>query len=105
MLEGHRLFLITHHPLVAGGRGCVGIAEELYIAAQGNQAQLPACPGTRIGPSPHFGAEADGKDIHLHPVPAGHQKVPHLVNEHDDGQDQQKNHHVVPDAVDHAVQE
>src|SRR6185312_1837872 len=65
------------------------LAEHSYIAAEGQQADLPAGPGA-IGPAEDLGAEADGEDLHPHAIPARDEIVAELVDEDEDSQDAQE---------------
>src|SRR3546814_494408 len=71
----HALAALRRH---AGG---VGVAEHLHVAAERNQAELPAGAGLVV-PAEELRPEADGEHLDPHTVPAGHQVVAQLVDKH-----------------------
>ena len=98
-------------PLVAEGDGPIGLgegrlllpafsflarhlAEHPDIAAEGQQADLPAGPGA-IGPAEDLRAESDGEDLHPHAIPARDKVVAELVDEDENGQNAQERQPIV----------
>ena len=88
--KGHRPLLGRHlcDRRVGHARG-IDVAEHLHIAAERYETEFPACLGP-IGPSEDLRAEADGKDFDADPVAARHEVVAHLMDEDQDGQNDQK---------------
>ena len=86
------LALILAH---GGDRSLVGhacrviIAEEFYITAEWNSAQLPPRV-VAVVEAEEFRAKPDGEDQHPDAAPAGHQEMAELVEKHHDGQDEQE---------------
>ena len=74
------------------------IAEKFYIAAERNCGNLPSCP-IAVVKSGDLGTEANGEHQHLDAAPARHQKMTKLVEENDDGQNEQKRHHIADEAA------
>ena len=84
------LALLGGHVLGAfgdAGAGAVGIAMELHVTAERDPGEPPACP-LAIGVGGDLGTEADGEGVDLHPAPAAHEKVPELMEEDHDGEDE-----------------
>src|SRR5690606_20918626 len=69
----------------------VGLAEHLHVAAEGNDAELPA-GAVAVGVAEQFGPESHRECLAAHAAAARHHEVPHLVHEHDDGQDEDETH-------------
>ena len=89
---------------MAGGRVAIGnaggvlVAEELDVAAERNGGNLPAGAVAIVEPE-QLAAEADGEDQNPHAVPARDQKMAELVEEHHDGQNEQKRDGVAQDTA------
>ena len=90
VVEGDFALLGRHGAqLIARHRGGIGIAEHLDVAAERDGAELPARAGA-IVPAEELRAEADREDLDAHAVAARDQIVAELVNEDQDGQDDQE---------------
>src|SRR6185312_3958136 len=93
--EGDLLLLLGHQrggvPIRDTGR--ILVAEEFHKAAEGNGGEFPA-GAVAVVEADDLRAEADGEGLHLHAAPAGNEEVPELVEEDDDGQDEQEGHDV-----------
>ena len=76
--------------------GGVFVAEELDVAAERNRGNLPA-RSVAVIESEQLRTEADGEDEDLNAIPARDQKMAELVEEHHDGQDEQKGKQRVQD--------
>ena len=70
-------------------RGLALVAEELHIAAERDRRNLPA-GAMAVVEADQFRAEAERERQHLHAGPAGDQEVAELMEEYDDGQDEQE---------------
>ena len=83
--------------LVRHARGVV-VAEEFHIAAERDGRDFPA-RAVAVVEAGNLGTEADREDQHPDAAPARHQKMAELVEEHDDGQDEQERHHIADEAA------
>src|SRR5262249_21752284 len=72
------------------------ISEEFHVAAERNCGELPA-RAMPVGETEKLSPEADRKYLHANAAPPRHEKMPELVEEYDDGQDEQERHdEVIP---------
>ena len=69
--------------------GGVRVALELHVAAERQPADLPA-RAVPVGDACDFPTEADREGMDLHAVPSCHQEMSELVNEDEDGQDEEE---------------
>lgn len=69
--------------------GFVGVTEELHVTAQREQTDSPA-RAVLVVPAEQLFPKPDGKNIHLHTIPPGDDEMSKLVNEDDNGQDNEK---------------
>ena len=78
--------------------GNILVAKELYETAERDGGYFPA-RAVAVVETEDFGTEADGKHQNLHATPSCNQKVPKLVEEHHQAEDEKKGNHVADDAA------
>src|SRR5262249_56625923 len=98
-LEAVLFFRVGHGwggGLIRRARGIFG-AEKLHVAAERNGRNLPART-IAVVKAGDLGTEANREHQHFNAAPARHQKMAKLVEENDDGQNEQKQHYITNEA-------
>ena len=100
MDEAVPALLLAHggYRRLVGNASRVFVAEELYVTAEWNGAQLPP-RAMAVVEAEQFGTEPDGKDQHPDAAPAGDQEMAELVEKHHERQDEQKRNEIAEHAA------
>ena len=87
----------SNRRLVGNARRII-VAEEFYVAAKWNGAQLPSRV-MAVVEAKKLRTETDGEHQHPDAAPARHQKMTKLVEEHHDGQNEQERYEIAQHAT------